>query len=224
MKKIKNILNKSQIIITSLAVLSVFTITSCTDTLGTDPDVRSTLISNSNNNYDTTHYYSETKFSISSLWNFTELFKDGIMGKSINWGNGINEKMKKFVVDTADSKMIIWIDYYVESTIKDSESGMHKRHDRVVSFNLKVDSLVLDLTNPNANYGMMENVQSSIQIKDLKDNEIENCDKSQVGFFLNIRRNINTSNLEGFFNFDLNPFYHFETFKFQGIFEGIISN
>ncbi|OGU57705.1 MAG: hypothetical protein A2X64_06415 [Ignavibacteria bacterium GWF2_33_9] len=212
----------SQIILTALAVISVFVISSCTDTLGTDPDVRSTLISDSQHNEDTTHYDSETRFSISSLWNLSELFKDGMMGKSINWGNRINEKMKKFVVDTANSKMIIWIEYYVESTIKDNENVMHKRHDRVISFNLKVDSLILDLSNPNKDYGFLDNVQSSIQIKDLKQNYIAKCEKNEIGFFINIRRNINTGNIEGFFNFDLNPFYHFETFKFQGNFEGII--
>ena len=96
------------------------------------------------------------------------------------------------------------------------------RKDRVTKFSLKIDSLVLDLSNPNFNYGNLSNVTTILEIKRMKENQTIKLDKNLIGFALNIRKNLVTGNLEGFVFVDILPNFKFQTFKFQATFEGII--
>jgi hypothetical protein len=201
-------------------VLSIIILNSCSDALGVDPNVRITEIEEGGNNNDTGGTKKPNKFAINSLWNFSEYFEENAKGKSFIWGKDMHEVRKQFYIDSSNSQTAIWINYEAYSTEPDQRFKF--RRDRVDRFYFSVDSLVLDFSKINDNYAFYQNVNFKIEIRNIRDNKIITLNKNDLGFSFFLRKNQNNGNIEGIITIDFMPFFKFDTFKFQGIFEAIM--
>lgn len=203
--------------IISLILLSGLFFTSCKDSYGTDPLVKITPINHDGGN-DSAKI--DHKFPISDNWTFFEYYERDKTGYSFLWNQNIHEIRNNFLIDTTNNQIKIWIDYQIETNIPDN--AMKFREDRIVSFSFKVDSLVLDLSSQNKNYSDYYSLNSEIQIKEIMMNRKTVINNKEIGMIFTVNKNPNSKNIEGFINLDIFPFFHFQTYKFQAFFEGII--
>jgi hypothetical protein len=214
----KSVLNNIKIInkiIELIIILLTFGyLTSCTDTLGTDPNVKITPVNPVNPPDSSVN----NKFPINCKWNFAENFdRDGFQGDSYIWGLNYNTIKNNCLIDTTNGKIALWLDAQMENSIPDN--FFVGRVDRVISFRILADSLLVS-TKQNELYNLnLNNINIEVQVKDLKSGNKILINQNDVQMFFYAFKDNDNKAIHGLINVDFYPYFSFQTFNFQVVFD-----
>lgn len=188
----------------------------CTDTFGTDPNVKITELNPTTPEpVDSTNKHIE----MNVRWNFVEYFSVGARGSSMAWGNNHKLLRNRFIIDTTKEESLVRMDIEAVCTIPDE--AITNRGDRILSMRLIIDSLSL----PN---GKIENsvdpkrnnlVRLELVVKDFRNTRKYIVNEKELGLIFSIYQESKESGVRGFLNLDLGQFVFLNTFNFQAIFE-----
>lgn len=207
---------KYKIILFIYIIFLLIPLIGCTDTFGTDPNVKITELNPTKPDpVDTL----KPPVEMLTKWNFVEYFSVGARGSSMAWGTNHKLLRNKFIIDTTKEESIVWMDIETVSTIPDE--AITNRGDRVISMRLIIDSLTLPK-------GKLENsvdpkrnniVRLELVIKDFRNARKYIINEKELGVIFSIYQESKDSGVRGFLNADLGQFVVLNTFNFQAIFE-----
>ncbi len=191
-------------------------INGCTDTFGTDPNVRITEL-NPTKPEPTDSIKSPVEMV--AKWNFVEYFSIGPRGSSMAWGTNHKLLRNRVVIDTTKDESIVWLDIEVNSTIPDEV--INNRNDRVVSMRLSIDSLSIPLgkINNTVDPNRKSLVRVDLVVKDLRTGRKYIINEKELGIIFSVYQETKNSGIRGFLNVDLGQYVSLNTFNFQAIFE-----
>ncbi len=194
----------------------IYLIYGCSDTYGTDPNVKITEL---NPTIPGPSDSIKKPIEMLAKWNFVEYFSVGARGSSMAWGSNHTFIRNRFIIDTTKEESVVAIDVEVKCNIPDEV--INNRGDRVVSMRLSIDSLSIPL-------GKIGNaidperksiVRVDLIIKDLKTGRKYIINEKELGIIFSIYQESKTSGVRGFLNADLGQYVALNTFNFQAIFE-----
>lgn len=210
MKLVKNIVT------IALFCILILIHQSCTDTFGTDPNVKITELNPLPPEGKDT---SKAPVEMDNLWNFVEYFSIGNKGSSMTWGNNHRFLRNKFVVDTSKEETILWMDIEAICTIPDE--AIRNRNDRILSMRLTIDSLAVPRSRIEQALEPRKAslVRVELVIKDFRNNKKYVINEKELGIIFSIHQETKKSQIRGFLNADLSEYSFLNTFNFQAIFE-----
>ena len=209
-------MHKNKIISVLGIIILLISLIGCTDTFGTDPNVRMTEL---NPTKPEPVDSSKSPVEMITKWNFVEYFSVGARGSSMAWGTNHKLLRNKFTIDTTKEESIVWMDIEAISTIPDE--AITNRGDRVISMRLVIDGLSLPK-------GKLENsvdpkrnnlVRLELVVKDFRNTRKYVINEKELGVIFSIYQESKDSGVRGFLNADLGQFVSLNTFNFQAIFE-----
>lgn len=194
----------------------IFLIYGCSDTFGTDPNVKITEL---NPTIPGPSDSIKKPIEMLAKWNFVEYFSVGARGSSMAWGNNHTFIRNRFIIDTTKEESIVSIDVEVKCNIPDEV--INNRSDRVVSMRLSIDSLSIPLGKIGSVIDPERKsiVRVDLIIKDLKNGRKYIINEKELGIIFSIYQESKTSGVRGFLNADLGQYVALNTFNFQAIFE-----
>lgn len=194
----------------------IYLIYGCSDTFGTDPNVKITEL---NPTIPGPSDSIKKPIEMLAKWNFVEYFSVGARGSSMAWGNNHTFIRNRFIIDTTKEESIVSIDVEVKCNIPDEV--INNRGDRVVSMRLSIDSLSIPLGKIGSAIDPERKsiVRVDLIIKDLKTGRKYIINEKELGIIFSIYQESKTSGVRGFLNADLGQYVALNTFNFQAIFE-----
>jgi len=194
----------------------IFLIYGCSDTFGTDPNVKITEL---NPTIPEPGDSIKKPIEMNSKWNFVEYFSVGARGSSMAWGNNHTFIRNRFIIDTTKEESVVAIDMEVRCNIPDEV--INNRGDRVVSMRLSIDSLSIPIGKIGSAIGPERKsiVRVDLIIKDLKTGRKYIINEKELGIIFSIYQESKTGGVRGFLNADLGQYVALNTFNFQAIFE-----
>lgn len=208
------IANKLKYIIITLVI--VISVLGCSDTFGTDPNVKITEL---NPNISEPKDTIKSPIELIAKWNFIEYFSSGARGSSMTWGTNHKLLRNRFHIDTTGTESVVWLDIEVVCTIPDG--AITSRFDRIHSMRLIVDSLTVSSNKIENSIVPQRNklVRVELVVKDLRSYKKYIINEKELGIIFSIYQESKSRGVRGFLNADLGQFVTFNTFSFQAIFD-----